>query len=768
MAEVENGPLEISSISEAAVPVAPAVAYRESLERYDVSLLRMVARAMQLPELPSGRGSMTTTIFDHLSDARTAQRVLQELSHGSLLTLTLFSITETSSWPGYALCHTLSCLGIEGRKAISPLLEQGLLVFSAANAAPVRDLELAWSPAPPSGCQFLAHPAAIAGARTFRPKGELPPAGPVHRIRESDGLEPILRMAVIWQKVTESPLRQTQQGMLYKRDRDRLEEDAVVGGPIADAIEPIPDMAAFWLALSHGVGLLKSEPGSERVSAAPPAFWSENAFHLAQMIAVRWLSLKNWHEQGGMQRDGAVRELAVPYLRPAVLLWLATLGEEEWVTTEDFNEHLSSMEPQWNKATFVETQPVDSPLTGAPRSLTARGNVKPAPPVELNVPDILDLMLLGAAYQLGLVRTAEEVGTKRRAVQLSHLGRYLLALGPPPPPRPAFEHFLFVQPNFEIIAYRQGLTPGLIGQFSRFSIWSQVSAALALRLTPESVYQGLEGGLAAQAMLDLLTRHSSRPLPPGVSEAVATWASRRERVTYHSSATLVEFATAADLEQALGFWLEGEGPPPLRVGDRLILVEDESAIPFQRFRMTGARDYRRPPEVCVEVESDGVTLSLDLARSDLLVDAELSRFSDEQPTTERQPTSANPRRRFLISAESLARAAESGSTSQQLMQWFQRRTGGQVPPAIRLVIAARASTVPPLSTSRPLVVQTSSAEILDGLAQHPATSRLVGERLGPTSIVIPDHLFRPFVEALDRMGLTLEDRSFPRTAPSLE
>ena len=48
--------------------------------------------------------------------------------------------------------------------------------------------------------------------------------------------------------------------------------------------------------------------------------------------------------------------------------------------------------------------------------------------------------------------------------------------------------------------------------------------------------------------------------------------------------------------------------------------------------MAGSRDYRRPPEACVEVEPDGVTLTLDLARSDLLVDAELIRFADEQST----------------------------------------------------------------------------------------------------------------------------------------
>ena len=72
---------------------------------------------------------------------------------------------------------------------------------------------------------------------------------------------------------------------------------------------------------------------------------------------------------------------------------------------------------------------------------------------------MLEALLLGAAYQLGLVRAAEEApaaggwcssrrwaGTCWPWARRRRRGR-------------RFEHFLFVQPNFEMIAYRQGLTP---------------------------------------------------------------------------------------------------------------------------------------------------------------------------------------------------------------------------------------------------------------------------------------------------------------------
>ena len=680
--------------------------------------------------------------------------------------MTLLAVTETAAWSCEAMAHGLACLGVGLAEAVGPLVETGLLALSLPGGAALRDVAKALEGSGLTGSTLVAHPATVSSARTTLPGGpDLPRCGPVRQPREADGLEPVLRMAVVWQRVADAPLRQTQQGTLYKRDRDRLEDDPVLAGPIADALEPLPDMPAFWLTLARAVGLLESEPGSERVAAARPGYWSENAYHLQQMTAVRWLGLRTWHELGGMQRDGAVYELALPYVRPAVLLWLATLGDDEWVALDDFSTFLRALSPDWDRATFASATPFE-PQPAAPtrsRHLKARAREDEPAPAPASPPGTLDAMLLGAAYQLGLVRAAEETATGRRAVQLTPLGRYLLALGPPPPPRPAYEHFLFVQPNFEIIAYRQGLTPSLIGQFSRFALWSQVGAAMALRLTPESVYRGLEGDQTAEAMLDLLTRHSPRALPAGISEAVRTWAGRRERVTYHASATLVEFATAADLDQALAHWPAGAGPAPVRVSDRLVLVEDESAIPFSRFRMTGSRDYRRPPDVCVEVEPDGVSLSLDLARSDLLVDAELARFTDEQPADPGRPSLTGPRRRFLVSSASLARAAESGLTPALLSHWFQRRTGGDIPPALRLVLAARSSRVPPLTTSRPLVLHAPSAETLDGLAQHPETRDLLGDRLGPTSVVIPDASLGPLRLALERLGLGLdvEDPSPP-------
>jgi hypothetical protein len=777
MASAESRTSDVSSsLGRGAANVPPPLAaYRAALGRLDLARLRAIGAALGINEEARSASGLGGRIAEHLAGPRTLEALIRGLEPAPRLALGLFALTEAASWPMAALAQALECLGAEPRETVRALLDVGLLAMAAEPGAE-RDASGGleeWPGERSGGLTLHAHPAALGAARTVLPAGPLPAlAGPVARVREADGLEPVLRLAALWQRVAAMPLRQTQQGALYKRDRDRLEDDRVLAGPIADALEPLPDMAALWLELARGVGLVVPDPAGggdgDRIIAAPPDYWAEHAIHLPQMIATRWLGLRQWHEQGGLRQEGSDIELLLPYLRPVVLLWLAALGPEEWVTLEDLATHLNFLAPQWER-TALRDEPVAGSGSGPrPRSPRGGGSKSEAAalagrgePGASSSSGVLDALLLGVAYQLGLVRVAEESPGGRRAVQLTALGRYVLALGPSPPPRPSFEQFLFVQPNFEIVAYRQGLNPALIGTLARFAHCSQIGAALELKLTAESVYRGLEGGLTEQAILDRLARHSSRPLPASVIEAVRTWSGRRERITYHAAATLIEFASRADLEAGLALW-PAESRPPLRISDRLLLVEEEAAIPFSRFRLAGSRDYRRAPEACLEVEPDGVTLTLDLARSDLLIDAELARLADELPPaaatapTAGQGALANPRRRFVVSPSSLARATENGLSPALLAHWYMKRTGAEIPPAVRLLLLTEQARSTPLAAHRPLVLQVPSAQWLEGLLQHPATRDYLGQRLGPTTIIIPDERLAPFRRALEGLGLRLE------------
>jgi hypothetical protein len=744
-----------------AVAAEPRLAYRAALSRYKGARLAAIRLAQGAAPhgsriRPSGSADEIT---EHLDQPAAVEALVARLALGPRLALSLFALTETRSFSLVGLAHALRMLGTEPNAAIVNLLELGLLAIELGGGLGVEDFQASLDLDSPSRIRLRVHPAVPHGVRTARPGPGLPKAtGPISQVRASDGLEPILRLAALWQRVGIEPLRQTHQGTLYKRDRDRLTDDPVLANPIADAQKPLPDPSALWLALARQVGLIVPDPAGERLLAAAPEFWIDNAVHLPQMIATGWLALQTWQELDGAVAETSAADLPIAYLRPAVMLWLSALPDSEWVALDDLADHLAALSPKWNRASFAD-EPAEAaapPRRGTQPRDRARSRNQAEP--TLRSSSLLESILLGAAYPLGLVRTAEEGATGRRVVQLSELGRYCLALGPTPSPRATFEQFLFVQPNFEVIAYRQGLTPQLVGRLSQFAWWFQLDAALALRLTRDSIVHGLDRGSTPESMLETLTRHSQRPLPPGVIDAVKNWATRRERVTYYAAATLIEFGSPLERDSAFESWPAGDHAAPIPVAERFLLVEDERTVPFDRLRLTASRDYRRSAEVCVAVERDGVSLVLDPARADLLVDAELSRFADGESTAQaaRGQAPGSPPRRFVVSPASLRRALDRGMSPLQLTEWFKRRTGREVSPAIQLLLMSKTSRVPPLKAARMAVLNLPDVEILDGLLQHPSTGPLLGERLGPTCVAIPDDHLAPLQRALKELGINLE------------
>ena len=171
------------------------------------------------------------------------------------------------------------------------------------------------------------------------------------------------------------------------------------------------------------------------------------------------------------------------------------------------------------------------------------------------------------------------------------------------------------------------------------------------------------------------------------------------------------------------------------------------------------RDYRHPPDRCVAVEADGVTLALDPSRSDLLIDAELARIADElPPSRSSRAEAASPGgRRYVVSAGSLARAAELGITPAQIAEWFVRRTGMPPPPAIKLVLRSTSATRTVLNTRRMIVLSAPSPDLLDGLLQHPATRPHLAERLGPTAVSVPEEKLESLRDVLKSLKIELAE-----------
>ncbi|MBL8796695.1 MAG: helicase-associated domain-containing protein, partial [Planctomycetia bacterium] len=352
--------------------------------------------------------------------------------------------------------------------------------------------------------------------------------------------------------------------------------------------------------------------------------------------------------------------------------------------------------------------------------------------------------LLGLAFHLRMIEARKQPETSGWLVRLSPTGRWLLGIGEAPPAPPVFPQTLLVQPNLEIVAYRQGLTTSLIGKLSRFAAWKNLGAACTLQLEPNSVYRAMEAGMTLPGILQTLERHGSKAVPTAVIDSLRTWSDKRERLTIYPAATLFEFATADDLTTALS-----RGLPGIRITDRLALVTGESGVDFRHFRLIGTRDYGLPPEKCVEVDADGVTLSIDPTRSDLLVETELLRFAESTDTPGR-----DGRRQFRLTFASLASARESGLGVRGLEEWFSQRTGLMLPAAARLLLTA--SQMSGVDLRRRLVLHVASAEIADGLQQWPQTRSLIDERLGPTFLAVAEEHAEELRKRLQSLGMHIE------------
>ncbi len=697
---------------------------RDALSRYDEVLLRAVASRLIKLRIGQPADELPEKAAATLTNPPVIDRRIRELPPACRKALAAIGLSRQPRWKVGHLITLLAAVGdAEGFAPIEALLEAGLLFPETAENAPPLSAFAEWLGR--SGtlhATVFAHPAVAARARaeglglpdvTQADAGDEDAAIP-GRSLVADGLEWPLRLAAAWQQVAAAPVRLTQANTLFKRDLTRLQADEVLSAPPSDVSVPLPDAGVLTLFWAHAAGLLDDADGELRAAPFPPA-WAAGLHPTLATLLAALARVEVWDPARGY---GPPDDGLSPFPTAALLaLFLVAAAEPgAWVDPAAVAGWLWDHHPSW-AGTLPKEQAKQQ----------GRGWV--------------ETLMLGVAYPLRLVEAGHTSAGWR--VRLSDLGRHLLAGGAEPPAAPAFPQTLLVQPNAEVLAYRQGLSPGLIGTLSRFARWKGIGPACTLELTAEQTYHGLESGLSLAEMTQTLTRHGMRPVPANVADLLRRWADKRERVTVYASATLVEFPTPADLDAALS-----RGIVAVRLTERIGLTADARDPEFKHLRLIGNRDYESKPTRCVTVADDGVTLTVDPAQSDLLLEAEIGKLADPLPLDGNSP------RRFLLTPTSLRRAASLGFTLTELDAWFGERTGGPLPPAARMFHLAP-ELPPPTATTR-LVVRFATAELTDGAMQWPSTRRLIADRLGPTAVVVEAADLDAFGKVLQEVGVSME------------
>ena len=718
--------------------------YRATLSRYAPSVLRGIRDHLELRVSARTPSHLVRAIEEYLREPTHRTVALNDLPSELRPVLGLLPYLPGAGWRLEELREVLRYVGCTvPEKAIRAMLGLGFLALNAPNwqVETLRHFDLALNGWEGEQLSVHAHPALSHQFTT-------PLFGPIKRgvvrgvrnARESDGLELPLRVAVLWERIAQSPLRLTQDSTLFKRDKERLCSDPVLASPMFDELVSLQDVGHLAMVLGKHLQILVADSERESLRSHLGTVWQESLPHLQRGIWHGLMAARNSLDSNG-EHPPTLDAHRLPAKRWAALLRLASLESGTWISLAKLDRDLLAQDPDRSNEF--------APRGARPFQVVVGREIDKAHaavhPIE--VTDWLQQFVLGAMYQLGAIAVAEDGSDGSQVVQLTSLGRWFLGHGPQPPEPTVFEKTLFVQPNHEVVVYRQGLSPELIGQLASFCRWKGLGAALTLDLTPESVYRGLELGRTAEEMIGILERHSQRPVPPAVADSMRTWSGRRERLRMYNQCTVLEFASVAELDEALARGVSGD-----RLSDRLLLIAGDGKVPFDQFRLAGARDYRHPPTVCVDADEDGITWGVDLARSDLLVERELARFAESV-----SDGNGSDRLRYRITPASLAAAARLGLRAPYLREWFVQRAGRELPPSVELMLQASSRSA--VELTRMIVLQTATPAVADGIMQHPATKQHILRRIGPAALAISSDRFDVLKATLVEMGVEVTGES---------
>jgi hypothetical protein len=667
-----------------------------TLAGYDEVLIRQVAA-----RLLKSRGhwpveDLAQRLRLAVENAPVVDRRLRELSPACRKVLALIGLSRQPCWKVTHLLSMLAALGhADGLLPIQTLFDEGLLYpIRKQNGKSLVSFQQFLASGNADTWQVFAPP-----QLTQRAMGEdlglpeLPAAAPVRaEIHEADGLEWPLRFAVVWQQVAEMPLRQTQQRDFFKRDYQRLQADSLLNAPFADSLGSIPDVPLLSVAWAKAAGTLLEE-GAELRTCRLSSAWEEGLFPLLRELWSALPAIETWDPIYGWQVERDTAHV-FPSVYLLVLLLLARQAELGWVRLEDVETWLLDHHPFWIGG-----------KNGAGTEWFAA-------------------LLLGLFFQLQLIQHATDK-TGQAIIRLAPFGRWLLSGDKSPPAQAEYRQTLMVQANFEILAFRQGLTPSIIANLTRFARWKSLGTACVLELQADQVYRGLESGLHLEDMRRLLQQHGMRELPENVAEALRTWSNKRDRLVVYENATLLEFASQAELDAALA-----RGLVELKLSDRIGLARHENAVDFRQFRLTSTRDYGAKAEQCLEMADDGVTFSVDRSRSDLLLDLEIARVAEPLANASENQSA------FQFTHASLQKALTNGLTLQSLEEWVKERSGRPLSAAAHLLALSEKHAT--FQLQRCIVLSAPTAKLADGLMQFPATRQLIRERLGPVSLLVAE------------------------------
>ena len=267
---------------------------------------------------------------------------------------------------------------------------------------------------------------------------------------------------------------------------------------------------------------------------------------------------------------------------------------------------------------------------------------------------------------------------------------------------------LLVQPNFDVLVYLDRLDAASLAALDCAELVRVDARTAGFRLTRESLHRALELGSRVEQVLSRLQRHAAA-VPDNVAGALRDWAAQRERLRVSVDVRVLEYASRAERDAALGGAVDAR---PL--GERFALLAPGAAAP------DSAREQRYDdvPERTLTFAASGAVRvhgTLDLAAR-----AALRRV-------------ARPGRRGSFELD--AQAIRAGALTPAVRGLLEARARGGLPAPLDALLRAWSGEAPAPAVGAATLFRHPEAS---AWAQHPRVAPHLASQLSPSTYLVKE------------------------------
>ncbi len=343
--------------------------------------------------------------------------------------------------------------------------------------------------------------------------------------------------------------------------------------------------------------------------------------------------------------------------------------------------------------------------------------------------------LLSTFVYLGVVERGRSGGARstRWSLRLTDVGKAVFGA-----PELGFKRAggavqcLTVQPNHEVLLYLDGADGEAVTTLGRIA--SRESAAglvQTFKLTRESVYRALEGGMTSTAIESFLSSRSRNALPVNVSHSLAEWSRKREALVVRSAVAL------------------GVGLPDGQGVLRGRSVSAQFVVASQRAARNGAKDLGVSAESVTasqewRVDERGV-VSPGNAMS-LIGKARLRRFASLAEG------------RWQITPESVRAARELGISVDQIIGWLGAHSSRDVHPVLATAIRNWVDGRGGVFLGEVILLQVDDPEAFDALRRSERLGPLLNGTLAPGCFVVAAEARKEVAKLLRDLGFSIDSK----------